>query len=238
MAHLGQELRLGGARALGLGRGVAQLVRGREVPPHLRLQLHARGEDLGVVERHHGAIAGCTQGGDHAQALQGQQGHVVHRLGPDGVDDREDGEADRELSQEQQAQTPGRPQIHEGQQRDVEHPRQHRRGDAAVEVTAPQDAEDQVLDGDERQQIIATHPAEQGREDPEGQDGRGQDRGGVAGRRIEEQQGARHHAADERAAKVADQEHARALALFALGGDRGRDEPVHQAVQPGEHPRR
>ncbi len=236
MAHAGHEFGLGQPRPFGLGGGLPQLLGGGEVTLHLGLELDAGGQDLGVIERHHRHIQRGGDGGDDAQALHGDGGRVVEHLRAQDLQQEETGQVGHAHADHHQAQLGGRAHVQERQQRDGEHPRQGRRTHPAIEVAAPQDAEDQVLHRQQRQQVVAAGRLQQEGEQPEDADRGGEHRHRIAGRRIEEEQRQRNGVADERAADVADQEHPGALAGLTLGGDLGRDEPVDQPVQAGQQP--
>jgi hypothetical protein len=95
----------------------------------------------------------------------------------------------------------------------------------------PQDAEDQVLDRQQDQHIVATERAQNERKHPERRDGYGQDRHRITRRRIEQVEPPRDGVAHERPEQVADQKHARLFAALSIGCELGRDEPVDQPVQ-------
>ncbi|MGB3487904.1 MAG: hypothetical protein WBA62_07355 [Xanthobacteraceae bacterium] len=143
---------------------------------------------------------------------------------------------DREHPDRDQPQPCRGAEIKESQQRDRENPWDGRRGNAAVEVTTPQNAEDQVLNRNQRQRVIWHPGAQSERKDPEGADREGKNGDREIGVRIEHIECNRNDAADKGAKDMADQEDMSAVARIAIGVDFCWNEVIHQAIQRGDHP--
>jgi hypothetical protein len=96
---------------------------------------------------------------------------------------------------------------------------------------APQDAEDEVLDREQREERIAAGRLQDEGKQPERRN-RERENGDIEARsRVEEVEGDRDDVSDERAEDVADQEHARLLARLGVAGELGRDEPIDESVE-------
>jgi hypothetical protein len=166
VSHLGEEFGLRQHGALGrLGR-LAQLLLGDAVALDFLFEFGLRGDDIGIVERHHRHVDAGAEGRDQAEQDQQVEPDLLGKADQrvDAVEQREVGD---DLHADDDARRPPG-QIEEGEQRHGHQPGQDRRADAAILVAAPEDAEHQILDREQRQRHVPACEPQHQREGPEG----------------------------------------------------------------------
>jgi hypothetical protein len=254
VAHAGEELGLGEARALGavlgplgvvlgplrlahgplgLVLGLAQLDRGRAVALHLALELRLRGDDVGVVEGHHRDIGRGAEQRHEAGDRERLGRHALREVVPERVEEVVDEEVGADEAQRQPAQPRVLADVEEGEERRGEKPRQVGRAHAAVVVGGEERDEAEILHRQERERGQPVRQLQQPREQPEAAHRRRDRPQRRVRRRVDDVEMDHHRVAEERPEDVAEEEHAGAPMLLAVVLELRRDEPVQNRVDEG-----
>src|SRR3984893_6968288 len=237
MAHLGKKFGLGSARSFGFRGSQAECRCGCHMLPHFAFNLGLRGLYFRVVKCHHRHIERCGDQRNKSQTLHCRNGQIVLDWVTKYIKPAENCQVCCELDHDDPPERCRRSEIKESQERNCKHPWKCRRGHAAVEITAPENAEDQVLYRNQRKQVVGRACPQHEGENPERCNGSCQNGNLISWIRVEQIKRYGDYVSDERPQNMADEKYMRAVACVAVSRNSRRNEVIHQTFESGQYPR-